>query len=99
MGIIDKAKSLIFNMNENGIPVPLLRDPSHDQPSITMTMMVISFTLAAGALISKFTKITGDIDTSGANYLFMITSGLYLGRKMQGNGKDLTVDKDESPKP
>jgi hypothetical protein len=93
--MINKIKTFIFNLNEKGVPLPLVRDPNTDQPSVTMTMMLISFTIAAGSLIGKFTNILGDIDTSGANYLFLTSAGLYLGRRMSGDSTKTEIEKDE----
>jgi hypothetical protein len=98
VGIIDKLKELSYKANEYGINIPLLRDPNADAPSVTMTMMVIAFTIAALGLIGKFTKVLGEIDTSGANYLFLTTAGLYLGRKMSSDSSKKTVDIDKEDK-
>jgi len=92
MTITEKIKQFIFNLNEKGIPLPLLRDPKTDGPSVTLTLMLISFALAAGALVGKFSKLLGDLDTSGANYLFLTTAGLYLGRKMNSDTNKKTVE-------
>ena len=81
---IDKIKQIIFDLNEKGFPLPFIRDPATDQPSATLTMMIISFTIAAGGLLGKLTKFLGEVDVSGANYLFLTAAGLYLGRKMTG---------------
>lgn len=94
--VVEKIKTFIFDLNEKGVPLPLFRDPSHDAPSVTMTMMVIAFCIAAAGLVGKFTKFLGDVDTSGANYLFLTAAGLYLGRKMSGDSKTITEEKDSN---
>lgn len=96
MSLISKVKTFLFNLNEKGIPVPLLRDPNTDSPSVTMTMMVTAFAIAAAGLIGKFTKVLGEVDVSGANYLFLTAAGLYLGRRMSSeNGKKVEVSNKE----
>lgn len=94
---VEKIKQFVFDLNEKGVPIPLVRDPNTDSPSVTMTMMIISFMIAAGGLIGKFANILGAVDTSGANYLFLTAAGLYLGRRMSSDGKkmDITNEKDE----
>ena len=93
--IVTKIKTIIFNMNERGIPLPLLRDPNKDAPSITMTMMVISFAIAAGGVIGKLTKVLGAVDASAANYLFLTAAGLYLGRRITSDGTKTEIEKED----
>jgi hypothetical protein len=96
--MINKIKQFIFNLNEKGVPLPFIRDPATDQPSATLTMMIISFAIAAGGLMGKFAKVLGDVDVSGANYLFLTAAGLYLGRKMSGTASTTEVSNKEEEK-
>jgi hypothetical protein len=95
MSLNNKIKQFIVDLNEKGFPLPLLRDPKIDGPSVSLTLMVISFVIAAGGLIGKFTKLTGDIDISGANYLFISTAALYFGRKISGDTTKKTIELEE----
>jgi hypothetical protein len=88
---MEKLKQLIIRLNSYGIPLPLLHDPKSDAPSVTMTMMVLSFNLVLFGLIGKYAKGL-DIDMTQAMYLFLTTSGLYLGRKMQNDGKHVILE-------
>jgi hypothetical protein len=97
MSIVDKAKDFINKMNAAGVPIPLIR--LNGSPTLTGTMVVLSFTTALLGQLGKLSKVLGEVDLSQANYLLLICLSAYLGRKFQGNGKDVTVDKDESPKP
>ena len=94
---MEKLKELFRRMDELGIPLPMLRDPKSGASSVTLTMMVISFNIVAFGLIGKYTKNL-DIDMSQAMYLFMTTSGLYLGRKMQSDSSKKTVNLEEGNK-
>lgn len=98
MNVMDKIKQFIFNLNEKGIPLPLIRDPNTDSPSVTMTMMLVAFAVAVFALIGKIAGLVGSIDISGANYLFLTTAGLYLGRRMTSDGKKGEVQGKEEEK-
>ena len=89
---MEKLKELFRKMNEYGLPLPMARDPKTNKASVTLTMMIFSFTIVVVGLVSKMSKFVGDIDISQAMYLFGITSGLYLGRKMQSNGKEIKVE-------
>lgn len=91
---MEKLKEIVRKLNELGIPLPMLRDNKTGKASVTLTMMVISFNIVAIGLIGKYAKGL-DIDMSQAMYLYMTTSGLYLGRKMQGDGKTIKVENDQ----
>ena len=77
-----------------GIPVPLIR--LNGAPTLTGTMVIISFNTALLGQIGKISNLLGAVDLTQANYLFGICLAAYLGRKFQGNGKEVTVDKDEN---
>jgi len=94
MDIIGKVKELVQKMNEAGIPVPLVR--LNGAPTITGTMVFLSFTTAWLGQLGKMAKILGPVDLTQANYLFGICLAAYLGRKMQGNKDNVTIDKDET---
>ena len=80
-------------MNEAGIPLPMIR--VEGRPSITATFAFISFNTALFGQFGKFAKLTGTIDLDAANYLFFGCLAAYLGRRMSGDGKNITIDKKE----
>lgn len=93
MNLIEKIKEFIKKLNDSGVPVPLIR--INGNPTLTGTMVVISFNTALLGQIGKIANILGTVDLSQANYLFMICLGAYLGRKMQGNGKEMTIESEK----
>lgn len=95
---MEKLKELIRKSNELGLPLPLLRDCRTGKASVTMTMMIISFNVTIFGLIGKITKIIGDVDNTSAMSLFVATSALYLGRKLQKDDKNVTVDSPQEGK-
>lgn len=88
--MITKIKELVKKMNEAGIPMPMIRVSG--QPSITATFAFISFNTALFGQFGKFAKLTGSIDLDSANYLFFGCLAAYLGRRMTGDGKNVTVE-------
>lgn len=92
MDIVGKVKQIIMNMNEKGIPVPLIRDPAKDGPSISLTFLIISGLCVFVGLIGKWSKALGEVDISGALYWFGICSGLYFGRKITSDSTKKTVE-------
>ena len=73
---------ILNKMNKNGIPLPLLRDPTTSQGSVSLTMMVTSFAICLVTLAGKITKVLGEVDYSNCLWLFGITASLYFGRKL-----------------
>lgn len=96
--MIEKLKELINKANELGVPLPLLRDPKSGRASVTYTMMVLSFNTALLGQLGKFTKLLGEVDMTSAMSLFVATSALYLGRKMQKDDKSITVENPQEGK-
>jgi hypothetical protein len=80
--LINKIKGVIKSLNEKGIPTPIMRDMVSGKPSITYTMLVVSFALVT---ISSF-KVGAD--TLGLNFkncleLLSYVGIGYIGRKYQ----------------
>lgn len=90
----EKLKAFIQKMNENGVPLPILRD-ANGKGSYTLTMYVISFTLCAIALIGKLAGFLGGVNFSECLSLYMACSGAYLGRKWQKGSETLEPSSDK----
>lgn len=94
--MIDKIKDFILKLNSYGIPLPLLHDPKVNGPSVSLTMMFISFNVVLIGLIGKWSKALDGVDVQQAIYWFMITAGLYFGRQLSSNGnKNITLEKED----
>lgn len=75
-----KEISLFDKIQKEGIPIVLFQDPIHKTPSISLTLLIISFCLSIFALINKFTKIVDGVDIDNTLELFIICASLYFGR-------------------
>jgi hypothetical protein len=89
---VEKLKQLIDLANSKGIAVPMLRDPKTGSGSITATMFIITHIVAIVVLFGKVTKILGDVDYNSVLMLYGLSGSFYLGRKMSGDGKTMTVE-------
>ena len=90
-------QSFVSKMNEQGIPLPMVR--TNGKASVTGTMVVISFALCVLPILimtgTVITKLTGIFTLNDANQaqlmnsfssaiqLFIACLGAYLGRGMQ----------------
>ena len=92
----EKIKKFILTLNEKGIPLPMLRDPFTKIPSVSLTMLVISFNIVLFGLIGKSAKMLDGVDLQQAIYWFGICAGLYFGRKISSTSDgNITQTKEE----
>jgi hypothetical protein len=91
--MFEKLKELHNRLHEQGIKLWYLRDPLKKQPSVSLTMLVISFSLYVFTLVNKFGKWFSDVD--GAGQLLLISAGLYFGRSFSGGKGKATLSADE----
>jgi hypothetical protein len=92
--MLEKIKDFIKKLNEYGIPIPLVR--INGVPTLTGTMTLLSFLTALLGQIGKVTNFLGPVDLSQANYLFLISLGAYLGRRLTNTNKNGTIDIDDT---
>lgn len=86
---VESIKQKIRDLNEKGIPLPMLTDPKTKESSVSLTMMIISFNVVLLGLMGKAAGFLGGVNLEQAIYWYMITCGLYFGRKIS-SGKDGT---------
>lgn len=91
-GFVDYLKTKAVAMNEEGIPLPLIRDQHMNGGSLPGTMFFISFNVALLTLIGKITKYLGDVDYSNVMWLMGITGGFWF---MEAMGKKFSISKDK----
>jgi hypothetical protein len=77
-----RIPDLISKLNSPGIKLPFINDPKTKQPSVSLTMLFISFNVVLIGLIGKWSKIAEGVDLPQAINWFLICAGLYFGRKM-----------------
>lgn len=90
--MLDKIKEIIDKMNSRGIPAPMVRDPVSQIPSVTLTMVVVSFGMCVIGLIGKASGFLGGVDMSQAITLFGVAGGMYLGRRFQSGDKTVKFE-------
>ena len=93
--LIAKIKSVINTLNEKGIPTPIMRDMISGKPSITYTMMLVSFVLTILASFNLGEEQLGLKFDQCLQLLSYVGIG-YIGRKFQKG--DVTVETQEEKK-
>jgi len=88
---MDSFKDIIEKLTQGGLPIFFIRDPKTEAPSVTLTMLAVSFTSAVLAQSAKVSLFLGGIDSENANYLFGMCAALYFGRKITKSGKNVEI--------
>lgn len=82
---MEQLKELLNKLHEKGIKLPYFRDPTKGVPSVSLTLLIISFCFYFLTLINKLGGWFDDVD--GAFQVLVLTAGLYFGRSFSANGK------------
>ena len=98
MSLKEKWLQFVNNMNQFGIPIPLIRSPNTGLGSVSLTLVFISFNLVIVGLIGRYSKLLEGVDVTQALYLFQTSAALYFGRRLQSDGKG-KIDIAEETKP
>jgi hypothetical protein len=80
--IRDKLEALINKAHSVGIRLPYLRDPLKGTPSVSLTMLFISFHIYILSMVNKWAGWFENVD--GAFELLVLTASLYFGRSFSG---------------
>jgi len=90
--MVGKIKEMMKKANEIGIYIPLIRDPGKG-PSVSLTLLFISFNFCILAMVGKWSKIFEGIDAGQAMTLFSACAALYFGRKLTSKGEAVAEEK------
>lgn len=92
--MLEQLKELLEKLNSKGFPIPTLRDPLTQSPSISLTLTFISFNIVVIGLIGKISGYLGGIDLDQSIVLFGVCASLYWSRRVGVKGKttDVTVE-------
>jgi hypothetical protein len=82
MGMLEKLKNKIKELQDNGVPLFFIKDPITKSPSVSLTLLIVSFTLSILSLLNKFTKIVEGVDIDNTLELLIICASLYFGRSL-----------------
>lgn len=80
--MLEQLKQKIKELQEKGFPIIFLRDPLTKKPSVSLSLLLISFLLTIFSLINKFAKIVDGVDVDNTLELLIITASLYFSRSL-----------------
>jgi hypothetical protein len=86
--MLEKLKQKIQELQEQGIPLVFVKDPISKLPSVSLTLLLISFALSIFSLINKFAKIVDGVDVDNTLELLVICASLYFGRSLSKKVSD-----------
>jgi hypothetical protein len=85
-------KDKLVAANEDGIPIPLIRDQHMNGGTLPGTMFLVTFTVAILTLIGKVTKFLGDVDYANVRWLLGITGSFWA---LEALGKTISISKNK----
>lgn len=89
--MLDAWKKFVNDMNEKGIPIPLVRVDG--KASLSASLVVASFTIWVISIMGKAAGALGGMDSNACFQMFIACGGLYWGRKFQRDEKgNITVE-------
>ena len=91
---MEQLKAFFRKLNEAGVPIPLCRDSS-GKPSVSFTLVVLSTLFVMLALLNSAAALFKGVDTQSALYWAFGCYSLYFGRKLSGDGKNITIEAEE----
>lgn len=86
--MLEKLKESIKELQDKGMPLIFIKDPVSKLPSVSLTLLIISFILSIFALINKFAKIVDGVDIENTLQLLIICASLYFGRSLSKKMND-----------
>lgn len=90
---MDWLKELHKKLHEQGIELWFVRDPIKKAPSVSLTMLIISFNLYLFTMVNKLAGWFSNID--GAEQLLIISASLYFGRSITGKKATAKIDEEK----
>ncbi len=85
--MFERWKQFVSDMNSKGVPLPMVRDGKTGRGSVSLTLLVATFTMWVISIVGKAAGALGGIDPSQTLNMFMVTCGIYYGRKFQKDEK------------
>jgi hypothetical protein len=86
--MVNKLKQILKEMQENGVVLLFVRDPVSKQPSVSLTLLIVSFTLTVLSLLNKVAKLVDGVDIENTLQLLIICASLYFGRSLSKKMND-----------
>ena len=93
--IRDKIKSSTDKLVENGIPIFFVRDPKTKEPSVSLTILLVSLIFVLAGILNNYFVFLKGINCDAAFNLFLAAAALYFGRNLSVGGKKVEIQKDE----
>lgn len=84
----EKLEALVKKLQKEGIPLLFFRDPVRKAPSVSLTLLLVSFGLSLFSLLNKFAKLVEGVDVENSLQLLIICASLYFGRTLSSKMRE-----------
>ena len=92
---MEQLKVLFNRIKDLGLPLIWVRDPIQKLPSVSLTLLMVSFVFMLAAILTNYLAFLKGIDGNLASNLFLTTAGLYFGRRLSIGKNTGGVEKQE----
>jgi len=92
---MDEIKKFINKLQKSGLPLLWIKDPISKLPSVSLSILLLSVVLVLLGVLSNFFVFLKGINVDAAFNFFLVSAGLYFGRKLSFNGKSIDNEKEE----
>lgn len=89
------VKSVLKKLADNGIVLAWVQDPVTKLPSVSLSNLILSILFVIVGILSNYFVFLKGVNASLCFDYFMISAGLYFGRKISFGSKSVTNDKVE----
>lgn len=94
MDIKAKWNEILKKLNIEGVTLAFIKDPKTQKSSVSLTLVIVSFTLVIVGIIGKWGG-KFQIDVGQSLNLFYACSALYWGRKFSSGDKTIEAKEEE----
>ena len=89
------VKSFLKKLTDNGIVLAWVQDPVTKLPSVSLSNLILSILLVLIGIFSNYFVFLKGVNADLCFNYFMVSAGLYFGRKISFGSKSTTNDKVE----
>jgi hypothetical protein len=90
-----KWSKFVSSLNDQGVPVPMIRDPKTGKGSVSLTLVFVSFNVCLISFFGRAAGFFGGVSQTESFNMFLAACGLYFGRKFQKDGSKVEVSEEK----
>ena len=90
-----QIKKFFKKLQDLGLPLIWIKDPISKLPSVSLSILLSSVFLVILSVFSNFFVFLKGINVDACFNFFLVSAGLYFGRKLSLNGRTVENEEDK----